>query len=174
MQTVKFSLKNPVVVMMMIIISAFVQGCHYSFNPTSKAPDVKTVTVQYFPNQASIVVPTLSQIFTERLKNKFISESTLNLVSNDGDLNFSGRIINYSTTPTAQQGNQTAARNRLTITVEVAFVNKKDEKQNFEQQFSGFSDYDASQNLSTIEARLIKEITDNITQDIFLKALSNW
>jgi hypothetical protein len=161
-------------VIIIALIFALLPGCRYSFNPTAKAPDVKSVTVQYFPNQASIVVPTLSQVFTERLKNKFLTESTLNLVSADGDLNFSGRIIGYTTMPTAQQGDKTAARNRLTITVEVTFVNKKDEKQNFEQQFSGFSDYDSNQNLSAIEARLIKEITDNITQDIFIKALSNW
>lgn len=158
-----------------ICLSVLSQGCGvYSFTPTSRAPDVKTVTVQYFPNQAAIVVPTLSQTFTEKLKSKFISQTTLDVVTTDGDLNFSGRIINYFTAPTALQGDQTAARNRLTIVIEVQFVNKKDEKQNFEEKFTGFSDYDANQNLAAVESRLIKEITDNIIQDIFNRALNNW
>src|SRR5688500_10366681 len=117
--------------LLFIVLTSVTQGCGiYSFNPTSKAPDIHTVTVQYFPNQAAIIVPTLSQTFTEKLKNKFISETTLDVVPADGDLNFSGRITNYFTAPTAMQGDQTAAKNRLTMTVEVQFINKKDEKQN--------------------------------------------
>ena len=45
----------------------------------------------------------------------------------------------------AIQGDETAAMNRLTITVSVSFTNKFDETQNFEQSFSRYADYSSTQ-----------------------------
>jgi hypothetical protein len=151
-------------------------GCKikYSFTGASIAPDVKTVSVSFFPNQAPLSQPTLSQSFTEELRNIFLSQTNLSLIQKNGDLHFEGEITGYSTAPTALQGNQTAARNRLTITVNVRFTNQKDEKQNFEQSFSRFADYDQGVVLATIEESLIKQINDQLVQDIFNRAVSNW
>ena len=76
--------------------------------------------------------------------------------------------------PVAIQGNETAAMNRLTITVRVRFVNKFDENQNFDQTFSRYSDYSSTQNLSSVESGLISEICDALTDDIYNKAFVNW
>ena len=56
-------------------------------------------------------------------------------------MDIEGSITGYAVQAEAIQGNQTAALNRLTITVEVKFTNKIDEKQNFEQSFARFEDY---------------------------------
>src|SRR5512145_844688 len=89
----------------------------YSFTGASIAPDVKTVSIIYFPNQAPLVQPTLSQVFTEALKDKFISQTSLTLVDNGGDLNFEGAITSYGTQPVAIQSGDVASQNRLTIAV---------------------------------------------------------
>ena len=116
----------------------------------------------------------LSQSFTEALKDILISQTNLNLVSKDGDLNFDGAIVGYNVTSVAIQGNETAALNRLSITVKVTFTNKKDKEQDFETTFTRFADYESSQNLASVEDGLIKDINDQLTQDIFNRALSNW
>lgn len=146
----------------------------YSFTGASIPPDVKTVSIQFFKNNAPLANPTLSQSFTEALKDIFNSQTNLGLVSGGGDLNFEGAITGYSTSPVAIQGNDAAALNRLTITVNVKFTNLKDEKQNFEQSFSRFSDYSSSQNLSAVESNLIRDINSQLVQDIFNRAVSNW
>jgi hypothetical protein len=104
----------------------------------------------------------------------FISQTSLKLLTSGGDLLLEGSITGYSITPNAIQGNQTAATNRLTITVDVKFTNTKNEKQNFESSFSRFSDYETTLNLTTIEDNLIKDINEQLTQDIFNRAVSNW
>ena len=91
-----------------------------------------------------------------------------------GDLRFEGSITGYSVTSVAIQGNETAALNRLTITVKVKFTNTKDDKLDYESSFSRYTDYESSQNLASIEDGLIAEINDQLTQDIFNKAVSNW
>lgn len=146
----------------------------YSFTGASISPEIKTVSIGFFQNRASIVQPSLSQLFTEKMKDKFVSQTTLTLTNGPGDLQFEGSITDYFTQPTAIQGNEQAALNRLTINVKVKFVNTKDEKQSFESSFSRFADYDSRKNLATVESELINEICNQLVDDIFNKAVINW
>ena len=146
----------------------------YSFTGGSVDPKVKTVSIQYFPNNAPIVVATLSQAFTQALRDRFSSQTRLTLVNYNGDMNIEGSITGYSVQPQAIQGNQTAALNRLTITVNVKFTNKIDEKQNFEQSFSRYEDYSSSLNLSAVQDGLIQDISSALIDDIYNKTVVNW
>ena len=146
----------------------------YSFTGASISPNVKTVSIAYFPNNAALVVPTLSRTVTDALRDYFTSQTNLNLVNRSGDLNLDGTITQYVVVPVAIQGNETAAMNRLTITLNVKFSNKTDPKQNWETTFSKYRDYSSTFNLSAVQDGLIKEITDDLVQDIFNKAVVNW
>jgi hypothetical protein len=95
-------------------------------------------------------------------------------VKNNGDLNFEGAIIDYSTQPTAITANDNASLNRLTITVSVKFTNTKDSKQDFETNFSSYADYASNQSLSAVEQTLITQINSKLVDDIFNKAVVNW
>ena len=119
-------------------------------------------------------MPTFSQILTEKLKSKFINETSLKLTTGEGDVRFSGKIINYATAPVAVQGDQQNAVNRLTVTIEITYQNTKDETKNFTQQFSNFVDYPASQNFSAVEVELVGKVADILVQDVFNKAFINW
>lgn len=160
----------------LILIFALFFSCKvdYSFTGASIAPDVKTFSIKTFQSYAPLANANLSQTFTETLKDVFISQTSLKLLPSNGDLMLEGSITGYTITPNAIQGNQTAATNRLTITVNVKFTNTKDEKQNFESSFSRFTDYETNLNLTSIEDDLIKNINEQLTQDIFNRAVSNW
>ena len=164
-------LKNIYFLLLIILLN----GCGvYSFTGANISADTKTISIQYFPNNAPLKHPMLSQILTQAIKDKFASQTTLSQVTTNGDLSLEGEITGYSITPTAIQANQTAAQNRLTIEVKVKFVNTKDEKQNYETKFTRFIDYDSQKNLSAIEKDLLKVITDQLVEDIFNKAVVNW
>lgn len=147
---------------------------HYSFTGGSVPPEAKTVSVQYFQNNASLAPPTLSQSFTEALREKLSSQTRLSLVNKGGDLVFEGSISGYTTGPIAIQSSDQAALNRLTITVSVKYSCMFDEKKNFEQSFTRYADYTSDQNISSIEDQLTREINEQLVQDIFNKALNNW
>lgn len=147
---------------------------NYSFTGASISPDVKTITVQYFTNAAATVVPTLSRTLTDALRDYYTSQTSLHTVDRNGDLEITGSIIAYTVTPQAIQGNETAAMNRLTITVNIKFVNRKNTKQNFENiTFSRYQDYPVA-DLNTVQDKLIATITDQLVQDIFNKTVVNW
>lgn len=153
----------------------FLSGCGiYSFTGASIPAGAKTVSVQYFPNNAPLVNPLLSNTLTNALNDMFVNQTTLLSVPQNGDLALEGEITGYSTSPIAITGNQTAAMNRLTVTVNVRFTNKYDEEKNFEQKFSQYQDYSSSQDLSSVQDVLVEQIVEDLCQDIFNKAVVNW
>ncbi|HCP93578.1 MAG TPA: hypothetical protein DIU05_06055 [Bacteroidetes bacterium] len=150
-------------------------GCgFYSHTGASVPADAKTVTVSYISNVASIVAPNLSPELTRKLQQKFVNETQLKLAERDGDLEFSGKVLDYRTAPVGVQGNQTNAVNQLTINVEITFENKKDEKKNFTQTFSIFVNFPAAQDFASVENQLLQTATDQLVTDIFNKAFINW
>jgi len=153
-----------------------INGCTggYSFTGADIAANIKTVQINYFPNQASLVQPNLSNVFTETLKDKFLSQTNLELVSYDGDLIFEGMITNYTVNAQAFQGNETAALNRLTITVKVKYTNNEEPAKSFETSFSRYADFESQASLSSVENDLIQEISNELVTDIFNKAVANW
>ena len=109
------------------------------------------------------VEPTLSQKFTDALRDKFQRETNLTLLTKGGDLQIEGSITGYRTSPVAIQANETAAMNRLTISVEVTFTNTVDDSKSYKSSFSRYEDYPSSQNLSEVQETLIDQINEMLT-----------
>jgi hypothetical protein len=170
------NMKNRIIYCVVIAVTVLLAGCRMSISLTGGTVDAraKTVAISTFPNNAALVNPTLSQTFTTALKDKIQGQTPLTIVGNDGDYSIDGEITAYTVAPVAIQGNDTPAMNRLTITVRVRFNNSFDEKQNFDQSFSRYADYYSTQNLSSVEAGLVSDICDALTDDIFNKAFVNW
>jgi hypothetical protein len=159
-----------------IVILAVNTSCKisYSFTGVSINPDIKTVSIQYFDNRAPIVQPQLSQVFTDALRDKIQGQTSLKLVTGYGDVDFSGEIKNYETRPQAITGQETAALNRLTVSVRVKFTNEIEPEKSFDTTFSRYEDYESSKDLSSVEDELIKLIVEQLMEDIFNKAFVNW
>jgi len=151
-------------------------GCKvsYSFTGASISPDVKTVSVQYFPNRARIINPTMSQEFTDALKDKIRGQTNLVFVNDLGDVNFVGEITDYRTDPVAIAGDDRANLTRFTVTIRVKYSNAIDVEQDFERVFTKYEDFDSSQDFSSVEQSLVEEIIEAITEEIFNAAFVNW
>ena len=160
----------------LLLLIFTVQSCGiYSFSGTNIQSDVKTIQIDYFPNNAILVEPSLSQEFTMRIQDLFLQQTNLSLVKAGGDLQFEGEITGYKINPMTATAQQTAAQNRLTVTVNVRFYNNKFEDDNFERSFSHYYDYDANAQLTGgILDDAFNEILERITQDIFNASVAKW
>ncbi len=163
-------------VLLWLLIPVGMPSCKvsYSFTGANISPDVKTYSVAYFPNRARLVNPNLSQQFTEALKEKLQRQTSLNEVDETGDLEYSGTITNYEVRPIAIQKEDRASQNRLTISINLKYINNKDHQQDFERSFSAFEDYGSESMLSDIEDSLVPEILDKLLEDIFNATIANW
>ncbi len=158
-----------------VLLLAALSGCGvYSFTGASIPPQAETISVNYFPNDASLIQPTLSQRFTEELQDIFLQQTNLSMIEGVGHLHFEGSITGYRTEPIAIGGDDRAAMNRLTITVRVSFMNEFDPEMDFSRNFSRYYDYDSNLSLAQIENEAIDILTQELAEDIFNQAVVNW
>ena len=146
----------------------------YSFTGANLSPEVRTFTVYYFPNRAKLINPTLSQNFTEQLRTKIERQTSLNELSENGDIEFEGQITGYEFRPMAVQKDDLSSKTRLTITLKVKYTNHKVPDDDFEQNFSAYEDFDSNQPISSVEDDLTNQIIEKLTDDIFNATIANW
>lgn len=156
----------------------------YSFTGANISPEIKTISIQTFFDEVGTGPPNLSQLFTETIRDYYQQNTSLTIVTNEGDLQLEGSIVGYRLTPMAPRasGSQNfddadiAALQRLTITVKVTYLNTQDDSYDFESQnFSFYQDYDPEkQDFNSIEATLVDEIYEAIILDIFNASVANW
>jgi hypothetical protein len=146
----------------------------YSFTGANISADVKTFSVYYFPNRARLINPTLSQSFTEQMRNKLERQTSLDEVSESGDLEYEGQITGYEFRPMSIAKDDQSAQTRLTVTMKVKYTNNKVPEESFDQTFSAFEDFDSNLAISSVEDELVTLIITKLTEDIFNASVANW
>lgn len=164
------------IIYLLILVSLGVASCKvkYSLSGATIPPEAKTISVAFFANNTTLGAPSLSQRFTEKLRDMVSSQTNLALMSQNGDLQFEGFIADYNIAPVAVQSTDQASLNRLTISVSVKYSNRFDATKNFEQSFTRFADYSSQKSIESLEPELVQEIFRQITEDVFNRAFNNW
>ena len=162
---------------MFVVLPLIVLSCSisYKFNGSSINYDVvKTISIEDFPIKSAYVYAPLGTVFNDELRNIFIRQTRLQLVRANGDLQIEGEITGYNQYNEAVQADGYSSKTKLTITVNVRFVNNTNHKEDFEQQFSAFRTYDSSQLLTAVQDPLIAEMVQEIVEQIFNATVANW
>ena len=168
-----------------LLIGMLFQSCSisYSFTGTNINYDIiKTFSVENFFNDSGGGPANMEQLFTESIKDFYQRNTQLELVRSNGDLQFAGAINRYTITPQATVSStdpantpDRAGQMRLTIGVEVEYVNTINDEESLKRSFSFFRDYDPrSTSILQVEGQLIEEIFESIIQDIFTATVANW
>jgi hypothetical protein len=163
-------------------ITLLFQSC-YTLKSTVIPPELKTVIVPFFENDAALVVSNLSQTFTESLKDRVRTTTRLSVETSEsnsstpGYATMSGAITDYRYAPISIQatGNNQApiaGASVLSISVRVKFTYPNNTKLNFDQTFTKTQNYTGD--LSTQEQALIQIIVRQLIDEIFNTAFNNW
>ena len=136
--------------------------------------EADSFSVEIFEERAANAPAGYGASFTESLRDFLVSRSKMKLRNDKADIEISGKVTSYFTTPAAVQADETAALNSLKVTIEVSVINNKDEKQSFERSFNQFSNYESSSDLSSVEDDLLEDINEKLSQDILSQLSSNW
>ena len=160
--------------LLVLLLPLIVSGCGvYSLSGASV--EGKTIHFGTLENRARNVVPILSPTLTDKIRNRILSQTGLTPVNTgETDYDLTGTITAYEFTVSAVQNTQIASQNRLTISINVVFKNRLNNKADFTQSFSRFADFPATQSPQQVEARLIEDIGTQLADDVFNKAFVNW
>ena len=169
-------LKSKNLYLIAILLIIIFQSCGiYSFSGASIPEEAKSIYISSFKNESSLAPADITNNFMEILISKCQNETNLiTSTSNVSDLNFYGKVTKYEIQPISIQNNETAAQNRITIQIEVEYINSLDETQNFKRNFTDYADFNSEQNLTEIEDELNIIIINNLIDDIFNNAFMKW
>lgn len=146
----------------------------YNFTGTGKI-DAETFQVNYFLNNAELVEPGIERTFTNELQDLIQNQTSLSLTNSNADLVYEGEITEFRISPMTATAQQTAAQNRLYISINVRFTNRRNPEDDFERRFSHFYDYPANDQLTgALLNTAVEEIYERITQDVFNASLAKW
>lgn len=152
-------------------------GCRISYMLNGAALDYnvyKTVSVGNFPIRAALVYPPLQQVFENSLLDYITRNTRLQTTDGRSDLVIEGEITGYNLSPQAVNEDAYASQTRLTISVRVKYTDSKNEKNDLDQTFSAYRDFDSSVMLTDVQDQLCQEITDDLVLQIFNATLGNW
>jgi hypothetical protein len=158
-----------------IIFVILIQSGCYTLSGVSIDPAVyKSYYVEQFVNTADNAPPALAQEASEALKEKIRTDSRLVLNETEPDIEFKGRVVDYVVTFEAPQPGEQAAINRLRITLALEYVDNKEEKKSWKQNFQFFYDYPSSVDLTSVQPQAHQAILSQIMEDIFNKTFTDW
>ena len=140
--------KKSLLVGWMFCCSILLTACSISYRFNGASIDyekTKTIQIDNFPIRSAYVWAPMQSIFTGFDQyNKGISSS-----------GYSSQV-------------------QLKMTVNVRFVNNKKHTEDFERQFTATADYDATQQLTSVQEELVTQMTKDITDQIFNATVANW
>jgi putative lipoprotein len=158
--------------MMLFMLSAC--SIKYHFTGTSINYDViKSIQIDKIPNRAPYGWAPMESMFNNKLQDIYANQTRLRLVKRGGDLHISGEITAYDQYNKAVSANGYASQVQLRMTVNIRFQNNKT-NESWEKQFSATTQYDSSQQLATVQERLVTEMIADLTDQIFNATVADW
>lgn len=160
-----------------LLCSLATAGCgYYSFTGASIPPQFETIAIPLAEDNSLNPIPTLDEELTERLIDRFVRQTRLRLETDEAtaDLVLTARIDRYVNEPTAVRGDERAAENKVTLVVSVRYIDHGEERPLLERTFTSFEQYDPIVLGPDGEEQAALAVLDNIADDVFTAATSNW
>ena len=171
-------IKKVAIVVVCACLAFVVYSCRISLGlaPISSIDytKVKTISIADFQNRAEYVYAPLAVEFNTKLKDMFIQQTRLQIVNSGGDLEIDGEITGYNQYNESVDASGFASKVKVTLTVNVRYVNNTNHEEDFEQQFSAFQTYDSGQLLTDVQDGLSSLMVKDITEQIFNATVANW
>ena len=163
-------------ILCLTLIALMLPACSISYKFNGSNIDyslIRSISIEDFPNNAALVYAPLSNSLSEEIRDAYQRQTRLQVRRSGGDLELSGEIIGYEVTPMGVAADSYSAETKLTMRVQVHFVNNIHPEESFDRTYSAYQTFDSSQTLNNVQEQLcqtmIKEIVENIYNDTVAK-----
>ncbi len=159
-----------------ILLLSLLTACSvsYKFTGTSINYDIiKSIQIDKIANRAPYGWAPMEAMLNNKLQDVYANQTRLKLVKRNGDLHIAGEIISYDQYNKGISSDGYASQVQLRITVNIRFVNSKNNVQ-WEKQFSATSQYDSTQQLTAVQEKLVTDMIADICDQIFNATVADW
>lgn len=161
----------------LLTIAAMLMGCSVSYKFTSTSIDysrIKTIEIADFPLRSAYVWAPMHSMFNNELADAYATQTKLTQVKRQGDLQLSGEIVEYNQFNKGVSADGYSNLTQLKMTVNVRFINNKKHADDFERRFTASAEYDASQQLNSVQEELVTQMIKDIVDQILNATVANW
>lgn len=161
----------------LLTIAVMLMGCSVSYKFTSTSIDysrIKTIEIADFPLRSAYVWAPMHSMFNNELADAYATQTKLNQVKRQGDLQLSGEIVEYNQFNKGVSADGYSNLTQLKMTVNVRFINNKKHADDFERRFTASAEYDASQQLNSVQEELVTQMIKDIVDQILNATVANW
>ena len=146
----------------------------YKFTGTSINYDlIKTIQIDNVANRAPYGWAPMEGMFNNKLQDLYANQTRLKLVKKNGDLHIAGEITGYDQFNKSVAADGFSSQVQLRMTVNIRFHNAKT-NENWEKQFSATSQYNSNQQLTSVQEKLVKEMVQDLAEQIFNATVADW
>lgn len=156
-----------------IFLGIIFQSC-YSFKGVSIPVDVKTFYVRQVRLSDYSAPADTPERFMEQFRQKIRSQSSLKWDDTNPHIEFDCEISGFRVSNEGNQQGNEVSLNKLTISVKVEYFNNNDEEENWKKTFSFGIPFDPSEDLQEVQDGYIEDIFEQISENIFNDAFTNW
>jgi hypothetical protein len=150
-------------------------GCAYSFKGGSVPSHLKTVAIPIVEDQSGYGDPSLRDLFTQKLVERFTNDNTLRLAErNSADCMLEGAVTDVKDSPEVLQGSgEQVTLRKITVTVRMTFQDLKLRKKVWEKSFSNWGNYPSGGGL-TQRNEGVQIAVEKLTEDILNETVAGW
>lgn len=151
-------------------------GCGvYSFTGASIPEHLQTVAVPLAEVRAQGALVNLDRLLTDALIERFADRTRLNLEPDEeeADIVLRAMIERYSITPVAVTGDEVASLNRVTLVVDILYLDTVRDEDLLQRSFTASADYNPIEGEAG-EADAATRALEQLAGDVFSAATSNW
>ena len=162
---------------LLLVLLLVLQACSvsYKFNGASiNYQTTKSISIADFPNNAALVYPQLSNMLSETIRDQYVRQTRLQVLTKGGNLELEGEIVGYELTPMAISADSYASETKLTLTVKVSFTNNVAPEESFERTYSAFPVFDATKLLTDVQEELCNTMVAEIAENIYNDTVARW
>lgn len=162
---------------LLLVLLLVLQACSvsYKFNGASiNYQTTKSISIADFPNNAALVYPQLSNMLSETIRDQYVRQTRLQVLTKGGNLELEGEIVGYELTPMAISADSYASETKLTLTVKVSFTNNVAPEESFERTYSAFQVFDATKLLTDVQEELCNTMVTEIAESIYNDTVARW
>jgi len=159
------------------LLPLFLGACaYYSFTGATIPEHLRTVAVPLVEDQSTSSLSNLGDELTRLFVDRFVGQTRLSLEpsSTEADAVLTAEIQRYMNQPAAVGGEAVATLNRITITVLVTYHDQVNEQQIFQRSFTASDEYNPTAEGLAGEETAAASALENIADDVFTAATSNW
>lgn len=172
----KTALANFKLLLLLVLLACTTAACTPRFSLISASIDynlTKSIQIDKITNRAPYGWAPMEAMFNNELQERFTTQTRLKLVKRNGDMHIAGEIIGYDQFNKGIASDGFSSQVQLKMTVNIRFSNPK-KNQQWERQFSATALYNSTQQLSSVQEKLVSDMIEDLVDQIFNATVADW